>query len=344
MTYKLMIVGDFPALNEVGGPFTNGYWRYLKAKLSQVGIPVNDSSQVIWRNVINTPGASIYAFTQKGAKGALTGLPAAAKGHYLRPEFASDILKLYSEIRRLKPNLVLAVGELPLLALTHQTKPMFARGRVTSGIASTDGIKILPCYHPRSVMADQTEEPVLFADLAKAKREMQFPELRRPQRYLHLRPSIDDLESFYQEFIVPSEELSIDIETKGTIITCVGVAPSPERALVIPFYDEEKPSGNYWETAREERIAWDFVRRLGSDRSKATFGQNFSYDVQYLWRFMGIPMLNWRDDTMILHHALQPEMQKGLGFLASIYTDELAWKFMAKNRAANDRGGKKEDA
>ena len=57
---------------------------------------------------------------------------------------------------------------------------------------------------------------------------------------------------------------------------------------------------------------------------------------------MGIPVPSWTDDTMILHHALQPEMEKGLGFLASIYTDEGQWKRMVKHRSA-DRTGKKED-
>ena len=31
---------------------------------------------------------------------------------------------------------------------------------------------------------------------------------------------------------------------------------------------------------------------------------------------------------MLLHHALYPEMLKGLGFLGSIYSEEIAWKSM----------------
>jgi hypothetical protein len=31
---------------------------------------------------------------------------------------------------------------------------------------------------------------------------------------------------------------------------------------------------------------------------------------------------------MLLHHALQPESLKGLGFLGSVYTDEGNWKQM----------------
>jgi hypothetical protein len=31
---------------------------------------------------------------------------------------------------------------------------------------------------------------------------------------------------------------------------------------------------------------------------------------------------------MLLHHSMQPELEKGLGFLGSVYTDEPSWKFM----------------
>jgi DNA polymerase I-like protein with 3'-5' exonuclease and polymerase domains len=123
------------------------------------------------------------------------------------------------------------------------------------------------------------------------------------------------------------------------MITCVGFAPSPDRAIVIPFYDEEKPDGNYWPTPREEYNAWQFVRRC-LRAGKRLGGQNFQYDMQYLWRQMGIKSPDFADDTMLMHHALQPEMQKGLGFLASVYTDELAWKFMHKTRHA-DKSAKK---
>ena len=38
------------------------------------------------------------------------------------------------------------------------------------------------------------------------------------------------------------------------------------------------------------------------------------------------------DDTMLMHHAMQPEMEKGLAFLGSVYTDEASWKFRRKNQ------------
>lgn len=336
---SILILSEHPTLNEGVHAFSNGHWRYFKAQLSRVGIDPRGCS---WANCIDTSAANFFSFLQKGKAGSLPGVPYITKGFYLRPELGGKIARLREWIKATKPNLILAVGDLPLTLLTHQTKMQFARGRITTTLEEWGGTKVLPVYHPSKILADQSLEPILIADLHKAKRQAEFPEVRRPQRWLHLRPTIEDLEEFWQTYIEPSPSLSMDIETKGTMITCVGVAPSPERCLVIPFFDEEQRTGNYWATSRQERIAWQFVHRCLNTPGKTVFGQNFAYDAQYLWRQMGIPSTQWTDDTMVLHHALQPEMMKGLGFLASIYSEELAWKFMAKRRAA-DRSGKKED-
>jgi hypothetical protein len=52
--------------------------------------------------------------------------------------------------------------------------------------------------------------------------------------------------------------------------------------------------------------------------------------MTFLWKVYGIPAPKACDDTMLAHHAMQPEMEKGLGFLASLYTDEASWKSMGK--------------
>jgi hypothetical protein len=54
--------------------------------------------------------------------------------------------------------------------------------------------------------------------------------------------------------------------------------------------------------------------------------------MQWLWR-AGCPVRNARDDTMLLHHALYPEMPKSLGFLGSIYTEEASWKLLRKHKS-----------
>jgi len=125
--------------------------------------------------------------------------------------------------------------------------------------------------------------------------------------------------------------MAIDIETKGKQITMISFAVSPDLALVIPFYDESLPSGNYWPTVEEEVEAWMLVKELLELPIPKLF-QNGMYDLQYLFRF-GFRPVNVLHDTMLLHHSILPEMQKGLGFLGSIYTNEASWKLLRRVRA-----------
>jgi len=337
---EILVVGEHPLTNELtSGPFSNGLWRFFKLEMSKAGIAPADCG---WVYTVNKPCSSMFALTQREKKGSSLIAPGLAKSAYLRAEFDANLHELAAYIKRVKPNLILAAGDMPCLILTGHKSLDSTRGRVTSATKFFGWGKVLCCYAPRAVMADNALRPILAADLRKANRESKFQEIRRPQRFLHLRPNIEDLEDFWKTYIKPATMLSVDIETIGTMITCVGIAPTRDRALVIPFFDEEKTSGNYWENRKDELIAWRFVERCLEADGKKTLGQNFSYDSQYFLRKMAIKTPNWTDDTMILHHALQPEMPKGLGFLASIYTDAPAWKGMHKRRSA-DRSGKKGD-
>ena len=71
--------------------------------------------------------------------------------------------------------------------------------------------------------------------------------------------------------------------------------------------------------------------------------QNAQYDLTYLWQTWGVWVKNVAEDTMLLHHALQPELEKGLGFLGSAYTDVPAWKNMRKISEVARKKGKKDE-
>ena len=339
---KILIIGDYLSRKdeEAGNAFRDGNGRMLKALLTQCGINPRECEYTNVFNFVPTPKVSINSLMGNKTEG-VKGLRYYKRGKYLKAEYYSHLKSLWARVLDRKPNLILALGDVALWALTSETSIDAARGRITSGHAGIPNIKVLPTYHPKQINMDYTIRPIIMADLEKAKRQAEFPEIIRPQRFIHTSPSIEDLESFFQTYIKPSPKLDVDIETKGNIITCIGFAPSPERVIVVPFFTEAHKDGNYWRTSREEYLAWAWVKRM-LKLGKSICGQNFLYDIQYLWREMGIPVPDFTDDTMLMHHALQPEMKKGLGFLASIYTDELAWKFMHHNHSA-DRGNKKED-
>lgn len=196
------------------------------------------------------------------------------------------------------------------------------RGVVRQGFLG----KVLATYHPSAVLRQWTLRPIFIADLQKAVRESEFPELRKPKRRIYIKPSFQDLLDFEAAHFPQAEKLACDIETKQNQITCIGFSPTPELAIVIPFFLHS--GENYWPTLREEVEVWELIRRWLA--TYPTVYQNGVYDMSYLWRVYGIAAPLASDDTMLAHHAMQPEMEKGLGFLASLYTNEGSWKFMGK--------------
>ena len=188
-------------------------------------------------------------------------------------------------------------------------------------------LKVLPTYHPANIFHQYENRHVAVLDLMKAKREAEFPELRRPLREVWTDPDLNDIEIFYERFIKDAEFLAFDVETAISQVTCISFAPSVDRVLVIPFMDHRFPGTNYWPTIAEEIAAWGWVRKILQTPSKKV-GQNVLYDVQYLWRAHGLTVRNLAHDTMLLHHSLHPESPKSLGFLGGIYTNEIAWKPM----------------
>ncbi len=282
----------------------------------------------------------------KKAVGELAGsYPPLARGKYLHAEFLGELDRLREELNVWRPNLVVALGNTACWALLQVTNIGSIRGAITStvpGIFTSDvaqipgGIKCLPTYHPAGVLRQWAWRPIVVADLMKAHREAGFPEVRRPQRTILVSPTLEEMLAWEQEtYRLKPLALSPDVETASGQITCIGFASSPSRAMVIPFWDRTKPNWSYWPDHQSERIAWDCTERLlRYDCEK--IGQNFIYDTQYITR-VGIQPTRMTADTMLLHHSMYPEMQKGLGFLGSIYTNESAWKLLRKRKADSEK-------
>jgi uracil-DNA glycosylase len=324
MGSKLVLVGEAWGREEeeAQAPFVGASGRLLNGMLASMGI---DRHECFVTNVVNQrpkPTNDVKNLCGTRAEG-VVGYPALVKGKYLLARYQPELDRLFKEIEREKPNLVLALGATSAWALLRTTGIKAIRGAPVWSEAAQ--VKVLPTYHPAAIMRDWSLRPVVLADLEKAKREAAFPEVRRPRREIYVEPSLADLATFEREHLAMAKEISLDIETKGDQITCIGFAPSPSLAIVVPFWTT---SGSYWPTQDEEVQAWRWVKRICERPDIRYVGQNGLYDLGFLWRRYGIKVPGYSDDTMLLHHALQPEMEKGLGFLGSVYTDEASWKFM----------------
>lgn len=280
---------------------------------------------------IHPPANRLEWFCGPRADG-IPGYPALIASKYVRKEFEPELDRLGDEIIARDPNLIIGLGNTALWALCARTGVGKLRGTTQLTTHCVSGYKLLPTYHPASLFRQWENRPTTIMDLVKAKREAAFPDIRRPKCEVWIEPTLDDIERFINDFILGCDLLSVDIETSGSRITCIGFAPDAQHAIVIPFDDSRAKGGSYWPTREAETAAWLAVRRVLCDGRIGKLFQNGLYDIAFLWRTYGIGVRGATHDTMLLSHALQPESLKGLGYLGSIYTDFGAWKVDHKNR------------
>jgi len=241
-------------------------------------------------------------------------------GSHLMSEHFHHIKRLWTELETLNPNLIVALGNAACWAILGQTKITTLRGTVAW--SDRVEIKTLPTFHPAAVLRQPPMRVSVIADLTKAKREAEFREIRRPERWiLQIDPTeqgISDARNWFQR---PAGAYAIDIETHRGLITMVAFARLKDDILVIQFRNGD---GNYWPTDELEFKAWKTLS-LGLESDKPKIFQNGVYDLSYFIR-MGLTVRNAQHDTMLWHHSEYPELPKSLGYLGSIYCNEIAWK------------------
>lgn len=184
---------------------------------------------------------------------------------------------------------------------------------------------LLPTIHPAAVLREWVPWRVLLEwDLKKASREISagFPPL--PVREVEVKLPLE-MEAFTRVFSRHNCWHAVDIENRGDLkVSCVGIASNETHAVVC--IGEPTAPLRTW---------------LESDTPKVL--QNGMYDRFLLnWKY-GITLGNVVHDTMLAWHALMPELagmrddgnvakrmrrktQKGLRFLASVYTRDTWWK------------------
>ena len=322
---KIAIVGEAWGEQEalIGKPFQGYSGQELTRMLQEAGIARRDC---FLTNVLalRPPNNDLSALCCKKAEcGDDYSMPHLGKvGQYLRPEYLPELERLKHELETVNPNLIIALGSSACWALLNTNGIGALRGTTARGYLV--GTKVLPTYHPAAVLRNWAWRPIAIADLIKARRESAYPEIKRPRRFILVNPTITEC----REWILANvgAECACDIETKYGMIEMIGFSANAENAMVVPFWDKAK-GGNFWSSPLLEKDARNVVRSILENPYIVKIFQNGLYDLQYLMK-EGYRPRSCLEDTMLYHHALYPEMQKGLGFLGSIYTSEPAWKTM----------------
>ena len=347
LSAKIMIVGEAPGEREAyeGRPFVGASGFELTRMLQEAGIP---RTSCFITNVCQErpPGNDIEAFIALKKKD-ITEAHCALHDKLVLPPIIEGYAKLVSDIETVKPNLIIALGNVALWALTQKWGIMKWRGSCLEYTNKETGFtcKVIPTYHPAAVLRNWPTRGIVVRDFRRARSESLSRDYNKPDYRFIIRPTfgqvmatLDDLLARVQSSSTPVP-LSVDIETRAGHIACIGLAWSALDAICIPLMAVESPKG-YFSEDEEFEIWWKLYQLLTHGRC-AVIGQNFLYDAQYFYRWgCFIPNLIW--DTMTGQHVCFSNMKKGLDFLSSMYCAwHVYWKDEGKewNTGIGDASG-----
>lgn len=306
---KIWLVGEaFGAQEEkTGRPFSGGSGRVLDGLLAKAGIK---RSECYITNVIN-----------KRPKGNNFGCYYTdSKRLQPTPELREAHARISREVEQYKPNVVVALGNESLYALTGHKQILKWRG----SILNVHGRKIIPTIHPAMVMREPKFDPIVSMDMGRVAEESKSPDL--PKTYgdfFRTNSPFDEVMYYLTDFLPKEEILAFDIETIPPLeqIMCLGFAWSPEDAFCLPIFFGQQS----WWTAEEEFQIIIAVRKLFARKDIKWIAQNGQYDMTYLKDKWDVDIDLWMD-TMIAFHTVYPEMRKSLAFLTSIYSKRPYYK------------------
>lgn len=251
---------------------------------------------------------------------------------WVKPIVLEGIEQLRREVKLVSPNVVIALGNTALWALTGLWSVTKQRGsQLHSDETFGHPVKVIPTIHPAAVLREWGWRVIAVTDFRRAKRfEHAAGEKygNEPTWSIAIAPSLPQVMTLLTELFIRAEEgelwLEIDLETSISTkhILCLGISWSSSDAMSIPFVASGK---DYW-TLDEEFTVIRTLKSLLTHSNVRTRWQNGLFDAQYIYRYwLFIPRHG--QDTMLSHHVMYAGMRKSLDFQASLYCDHYTqWK------------------
>jgi len=242
--------------------------------------------------------------------------------HTISQEGYQYIQELAEELKQIRPNCVVALGNVALLALTNRIGITKWRGSVLESTV-VPGLKVVPTFHPATFIPPKfnfLNKPLICEDLERAKHESEFPEIRRLARNIIVRPNFDqtvDILNYCYEVGLRGQTIGFDLELIGGEVDCFSVGWSSIDSISVPL---RGPQGDYFNPEEELEIMLLLAKIVQEPRiSKA--GANVIFDTQVLFHKYGIRPRGKIHCTQIAQKISYPDFSVGLDFVTAMYTD-----------------------
>jgi uracil-DNA glycosylase family 4 len=317
-----MIVGDAPGKTDESSltPFSGSAGVELTKMLNEAGIL---RSEVYLTNICKRrpPWNDLENWIYEGKIPPADYIPTDLG--WVHPWLAEGIEELEKEIDLIKPNLIIALSDEVLSYLCGRDSIAKWRGScIKSRLVGDRSYKVLPTYHPATVLKQWSWRWITVHDLRRAAREADYEHLIvRPESYI-IRPDFSTAMHWLAQIPLLTDKVSVDIETSRGRIDCISFAWTKEKAICIPFSKREAPH-SYWTEEEELTIRLEIRNLL---QKVKVIGQNWAYDQQYICKEFGV-IARLHMDTMLQHHVHFPGTPKSLDYIASLYCENYTyWK------------------
>jgi DNA polymerase I-like protein with 3'-5' exonuclease and polymerase domains/uracil-DNA glycosylase len=320
---RIMLLGESPGRKEVEAktPFIGPAGKLLDEFLAAAAISRADC--YITNTVKFLPTGvgeekDEYFFTTiergRGKDKSVTRIPTKA--------FMDGIIELVAEIKEVKPNVIVPMGNYALWALTQKTGIFNYRGSILeSEMISGMPLKVIPTVHPAWYIRSFAERAKLLGnwDFMRIAEQAKFPEVRRKIHNFIVNPTPEQINQLIERYSDPSlDHITCDTEWYGPEkLAYVGVADNElEAACIVP----------------DSMLAYRAIKTiLGSPIPKVW--QNAMFDAVALWR-QGIQVENVAYDTMLAWSLCwgnvlkEPALKRtnGLDMIGSVLTEEPYYK------------------
>lgn len=254
---------------------------------------------------------------------------------------------LIEDIRRVKPNLILAFGVPALNTLYGKGTMTKMRGNLLRQLDT--GIKMLATWHPSAVSREWNREPEILADLEKAREEAKTPDMPLGETEVVALTELEHvrwLRDWLFKEAPTLDYLSVDVETTGLNylkdeMLAIGFTPVRGEdfwgmGYSVPILGQE--ATDYWGDDIQEVL--DIVQEILGGPFSFT-GQNFKFDQKFLERKPGETSGLYPDvytafgfqirrlegdrtalgfDTMLAYHLLHEERPHSLDHQRTLFT------------------------
>jgi uracil-DNA glycosylase family 4 len=329
---RIIIVGDYPHEQDLrrGEPFIGGGGFELTKMLTEAGIRRDDCYMTLVFKSRCYPNELNIIEKKKDRQPNHIYF----QGHFITQKLYDACMALREEVELVKPNVICTVGDLALFALTGVTSSFNYRSSIMDSVL-TPGYKVIPTLKSDLIHAQYARRPWVVHDLKRVKKNSLTPGIFH--RDYKLLIAVDNSEQWFETIATrlkaliqlisnasQAVPLACDIETRGGHITCISFAWAPDDGLCVQLAPLRNPEG-FW-TPEQEAILVQLMCELLMHPNVLLVGQNFNYDLQYIFRHWGI-LPSKVADTMLMQHSAFSTLPKNLGFLSSMYCeDHLYWK------------------